>query len=972
MHQNVLSPRHRTERPVIWLGCLALLLASSLVSSVGLAQRSETTGKKNQDKKGAETAPIAPIAQKIPSKVASEGLFTDSANQKHSWQINVAHALIWDGKPYIPVGSTFTPRSLTDPDASAWQADQATLATLKSRGLIDIILSPDRPLAEVPPKALQRVIDHLDANGFRYGVAFGPGITRNISGTVIKPTVYRVDARPTPDNALLTAEWVASYADRAEVVFYDGGNDSNLYNALKINVVEGIATVPIEIPAKVTHPYALLIPHKTLPPSDKGTLPDLWTEYDRYRDQTLGVTGQIKWGAGLRFFLDPLAKHLGLSGEAPFLVPDSTAFRLEWESFLTRKYGNVQAIRNKWGLLKKIEKISDIARLVPLWAYGRGCPSFYDPDTQTFFTLLDGNQSASTSSWWSDFQSFRDTSIGYYLNAMADLLKRNVANVPVVYTWTPNGNFFTNYQAQGGFDGLAVATRIGETARLQRTVGPAYGQAEQSQRTSWFLADEIAGPEPAAPVAKPVAGPKPTNAVLTDVSTAPPSSAPTVQNANGGETTHSPLTKQALNRDLDDLRHAGIKGFFLSGVTPVDKSTAGWSGTPDSLSWIGDYSTALHNDSGAGALRPQVLFFPQNAPGPAQTGFVPGANNVFWLPGAYYGEAIDLWPFCSGYNIRRDVDDELTTVLVSYHGAQKAHFAVGNSASVRAYTPDGRPVPVKATTKNIVEILLDKTPTIIQFRSDISPVPEEAATYAYVQLNMLYEIAKLQKIFGAETSSLAVDRAKDFLFKKNYNQAYVFARAELDRLTSDAAPYIWLEGEQDRFLESKNPLFNEIAGHPEASNGVYLRLATPNRPNPVYGYHARYEFNANHAGTYQIWLAGSLAGPNTSPIKWNIDLEPDRDIAEPNPHGPLYMNERFGWMLLGTAKLDKGEHKLTIDVTDPAAATHEYAFAIDALMITDKPFAPNGTVRPLPVDDVMERDIVKQMKSVNVAPRSAP
>ena len=477
MHQKVIAPRHRTQRPATWLGCLALLLASSLVSSLSLAQKPETTGKKNQDKKGAQTAPIAPIAQKVPSKVASEGQFTDSSNQKHSWQVNIAHALIWDGKPYLPVGSTFTPRSLTDSDASAWKADQETLAALKSRGLVDIILSPDRPLAEVPPKALQKVLDHLDANGFRYGVAFGPGITRNVSGTVIKPTVYRVDARPSPDNALLTAEWLTPYTDRATVVFYDGGNESSLYNALRVNVVEGIASVPIEIPAKVTHPYALLVPHKTLPPSDKGTLPDLWTEYDRYRDQTLGVAGQIKWGPGLRFFLDPLAKHLGLFGEAPFLVPDSTAFRLEWESYITRKYASAQTIREKWGILAKFTSITELSRLVPLWFYGYGCPSFYDPDTQKYFALLDGNQSTKTETWWNDFQTFRATSISYYLNAMADVLKQNVANVPVVYTWSPNGNFFTNYQAQGGFDGLAIATRIGETARLQRNTGPAYSQS---------------------------------------------------------------------------------------------------------------------------------------------------------------------------------------------------------------------------------------------------------------------------------------------------------------------------------------------------------------------------------------------------------------------------------------------------------------------------------------------------------------
>ncbi len=362
---------------------------------------------------------------------------------------------------------------------------------------------------------------------------------------------------------------------------------------------------------------------------------------------------------------------------------------------------------------------------------------------------------------------------------------------------------------------------------------------------------------------------------------------------------------------------------------------------------------------------PRVLFYPYTASGPAHAGLIPGTSGVYWLPGSFPGDslqtqpsAIDLWPAYAGYNLQRADGEPISTVMLSLTGQRKTHFAVSNPALVRAYTPEGTPIPVKSITKNIVEITLDTTPAILQFGTNLPPVPQEAAEDALLQLATLYEIAKLQKIFGAENSHLALDQGKDYYVKKNYEQAYILARNQLEILTGDAQPYIWIEGESDLIN-----LFNERAGHPEASQGAYRRLSTPNPPLPGLPYKAYYKFPISHDGVYQIWLAGTLPGPNTSPIKWQMNNDPDKDIAEPLPHGPSYLNERFGWVLLGNAKLTRGENKLSIEATDPTAATHEYSFAIDAIAITDKPFTPNATIRPLPVDPVTIREFRKEKKN---------
>ena len=252
------------------------------------------------------------------------------------------------------------------------------------------------------------------------------------------------------------------------------------------------------------------------------------------------------------------------------------------------------------------------------------------------------------------------------------------------------------------------------------------------------------------------------------------------------------------------------------------------------------------------------------------------------------------------------------------------------------------------------------------------PVPQEAAVEVTVQLDMLYEIAKLQKVFGVENSKLAIDQAKDYIVKKNYGQAYYIGRGQLDKLVFDAAPYIWLEGENDCFWQATTRFSMNWPDIPKPVEAPICACPPPIAPclsmatrrvmssRPRMKEFIRYGWREHcPARTHHLSNGASI-------------MTQTKTLPTQHPHGPLYMNERFGWVLLGTAKLGKGDQKLTIDVTDPAAASHEYTFAIDALMITDKTFAPNGTIKPIPVDDISARDYKKEFGKRNPKPHYAP
>lgn len=864
-------------------------------------------------------------------RITSNGSFTDKAGDKHRWQINDAHALLWEGAAYLPVGGAFSPRSLDSDTDAAWTEDKKAFDLLKAHDLHDVIIWPAKSLPDVSPAALQRLMDYLDANNFHYGLAFGPGMTTPLTGTVVRPATYRYDSRDS-----LTAQWTVPNADAALYVLVDLSDKENrILRGGGVFIKAPEVSIPIELANGSGHAVALLYPHKTLTPNGNGSLPDVWAGYDNWRDRLLAFLGKVKFGPNFRFFLDPLARQIGTAGECDYLIPDSTAFLTEFEAYLSRRYPHVAEIKTNWGLVEGDFKTHrEMARLVPLWANDRGAPYFVDPSTGKMLRIVDARQSH----WWEDFLQFRRETLLYAMNSMANLLKRESADVPVVYTWTQTDPMFLNNTRDGGFDGLAVMTPPDDATLTGRILGPAYSEAEQASRTMWCLAAQIGAG--ANSNSRPIAA-----------------TVRTAANEPGSVKLPYP-SRNALFYDLDQIRRVGYKGFFADGLQSeaAKPGAADWIAAPESLDWLRDYAGRIAGENSAAKYAPKVLFYPQMAPGPARTGFIPGMNGTLWLNAFEQGETIDLWPSYRGY-ITKENNQDKETVLMSLQGARYTHIIVANPKSVLAHMADGTPVPLK-WGKNSVSLTLDERPVVFE-TSGQKIFPMEAAEDTFLQLGALYQSGVAQKIPSIEQERAALSRTRFALHQQDFETAYNYSRTALDELTFLAAPYIWLEGELP-YREFNT--FNEVAGNVEASNKQYLRLSTPNAPGR-FGYGARYVFDVANDGRYDIWLAGTVPGPGTSPIKWRVNTEPEQDPASLVPKGPLYLNERFGWIHLGFAQMKRGpQQSLTIYVTDRAQNPPEYIFSIDSILLTQGSFAPNGTVRPLPVDAAAIREFSKIAK----------
>jgi hypothetical protein len=910
MHRRTSFPVYRLRRSLV----SGLIVCLSLVA---FSARSQV--KKEQSKKDALKQQAVAAALPAPPPSVHTEVYTDREGAKHPWTVTASHSLLWDGAPYMPVGGAFTPKSLTDSSDAAWQEDVKTLAALHAKGMLDVLISPPKSLPDIPAPAFQRLLDYLDSNGFRYGLGFGPGISKPLSGFVVKPANYRffeADA--------ISAHWRASHADHGLVTVLEDGNSGEYHVVLasRYPIKDDFLSVPLEPTKSSGKLIGLLYPHKTLPVGAEGALPDLWSGYDDYRDHLLAYLGTIKFGKGLRFLLDPLARHLGLADEYETIIPESEGFRLEWESWLERNFPGVEDARARWAMGENEPKsYEELSRYVPMWLGDRGLGYLFDPQGDRMLHV-----DSTKSSFWNDFRQFRNESISNYMRSLAEVLKHQVVDVPVVYTWTQNHPIFLNSEVEG-FDGLGVATHGKPSVAGQ--LGPALSSIEQAARPMWYVATEVGSnvPVPAAVSPDPPAG-----------------SAATA-------------VRIALFNTLDVIRNTGVKGYFEGSTAPdAGAANAAWLSAPDRVDWLHEYSTQFASQPAAARFLPQVLYYPQSAPGPAHVGPIPGAPNVLWLSSDAAGESLDLWPSFSGYILKAD-DAHQVTVMLSLKGPRVVHFTVPENRMIEAFTVEGVPVKVTLIGKSEFAIRLDSTPTVIHTGAQ-RLILQEAAEDALAQLESLMTGAASSKSPEVQNVRGSLLSAQDYYLRKNYDSCYVFARDGLNQIVDVQKPYIWIEGEA---ISSKTHTFDEVAMHPEASGERFLRLSNPNPPTK-YGYGAHWEFDAVEDGRYNVWMACSVPGPSISPIRWAIDAAPNMDPVDLKPYGSLYAGDQLGWILLGAANMKKGRHVMEIEVIDHAVSPQIYNFAVDAFMLTKNGFLPNGTLKPIPVANATLQALPKLKK----------
>jgi hypothetical protein len=823
-------------------------------------------------------------------KYNATGTYIDSAGTQHPWKIDENHNLAWDGQPYIPFGCVFVPKSLA-PGATpeAYDLDVKTLQDLLAKNISDIILKSPVPITSVDIDVLQKMLDYIESCGLAYGLDMTDGPKQPLKGYQVQPSVYRKEG-PFEETTIVR-DWP--------------GVDSALYivlNRQDLNIEEqgGALVTNGKVTVQLVNPVGpgrilMVYPRTVFQTIEKGGYGDPWAGYAEYRDRLITYFKKVKLGKGLRFIINPLNIRIDYSGKMANFVPDSGGFRIGFESYLIKRHINEHTLNSVWtigrggskadqkvtlenfGVRPGLDTIETGARLLPMWGAGRGAPYVYDKASGKFFSA-----DTATSQVWKDITDYRETSTQEFLNTISDILKTNIACVPVILS---SSSFHTSYMnpfAMTGFDGLASKTQgTGESGAV--AAGPVYALCEESPRTQWFVA--VTAPQP--------------NGAFAD--------------------------ETALTASLDSYRSLGAKGFFLDSVSSSDASAN--DASVAQIQWLSSFRQKIKIDELA-SYKPEVVSYPVN---PAVGGFVSRlAPGVWWLPSSrpgktnYIGDGLAAYTFLA----------ENRSYIWSLDGTKTVTTRLGTSENPGIVYPRGTSISKK---KVAYSFKVSDIPVVISGSNFATLFPYETATGEIERLVKLIESANNQKI-DSRAASEAVKTANNVLKNNQPAVAFGMAHTALLTLANTIGSDIWMEGER-----SDATSFTGTQSMKGASGGIALCLDEEQDP-PLSPFAASFSFNSKADSSYELWAAGTPP-QDGSPMVYSVDggVKTPVTAAEGTlaPYAP-----GLAWYKIGVINTFAGDHNISFQATDKRASDQRYSFAIDVLVLSPKGFTPSGLKRP--------------------------
>lgn len=361
-----------------------------------------------------------------------------------------------------------------------------------------------------------------------------------------------------------------------------------------------------------------------------------------------------------------------------------------------------------------------------------------------------------------------------------------------------------------------------------------------------------------------------------------------------------------------DLSALGARGWYFRTDDPEIRKA------------VAQLSSQLSTDSSLAQWKPAGLFFPEAALNPAAPMRLPGGT--WWLPSPADGNRLDLGEGYAGYRIREGVSQAVA--IWSTASERRVKLRLLDPKAVTVYSPTGFDAKPKLA-KNGLELTIPTFPLMLNGCSEI-PVPEDALATTLERIQTIFKLAEATNAEPGDEQMYYRDAVS--AFERNPGGSYVSLRAQLERLSLSATPYVWIEGEA-----SRKHNFSQAVEAVGASGGRVLELRT-DLPPPDEGFAATYEFSPRRTSEHEVWLAAKIPPAQMKQVSIVIG-----DQTLPVEAGP-YSNYStgYGWYKLRSISLTPGSISMTLKI-----AASEYAnLRIDGILVSPEPFRPDGLRLP--------------------------
>lgn len=355
------------------------------------------------------------------------------------WKVTENNTLLWNDRPYMPVGL----RIDGTPEA---------ILLARAAGAKDVIVDLPADGAGWGP-----ALKALDEAGLRYLIAIS-SLAPTSTGIAVEPQGYRVPGIAAPRRVELDIPGATS-----ALVSFVTQRDGAIQFTKRVELPSGKLSMDVDPQNELEH--VLLV----YPNAHDLRVPDYWSGFDKRRDEILATLKEHR-PKGLRGIVNPMGTLLSFPGSETNFVPTNRLFRLELEAFLRFKYTSVQTAIRAWSLnINDLQSFTQLSRLVPLWSNTRGIPVLWDPDTDETVGC-DSKKSAA----WRDIQEvLRNTATRRYSRLVKAI--QQVVDVPVLQEWTGwSGPYAAQESALTGvgmrMEGTSPASLVDSACRAAATV----------------------------------------------------------------------------------------------------------------------------------------------------------------------------------------------------------------------------------------------------------------------------------------------------------------------------------------------------------------------------------------------------------------------------------------------------------------------------------------------------------------------
>jgi hypothetical protein len=509
-------------------------------------------------------------------KPMSHGIYlTESGMQQH-WYVRDDHTMIWNGKPWIPVGGMYCSPVLTYPSnlesvrKTQWKTNSQSLDAGLQSGLQCLYVN----LGHGPQWLKQSVINDLNQRNIPYGWQLG----------FKQPTpVYPIRSRK--DQGLIQgtcdAQGTLTIAlprhPISEVLLVGPMTEPKVHVIpLKMNLDAG--EKPDFIQLDLTEDSAsgklatVKLEHQSFPKGEYYALAQV-TRKEHFTNLWDGMADfqtyyqwlkQINWGANLRLFIDPSGNEEGLFNDSESVRVHSANFDKWYANWLQAKYQNMDQLCEAWSLpAKSLDDWKQAARLLPIrdleietfkqhvW--------WIDPQNQKLFVTTDD-----LGQGWDDYTLAVRVSYAQLRDELAKRIKQ-IVNVPIVFKRvSPWVNIETINTTPGGFDGVGLELYPAWGSVVSPGLATGAAEARMAAQTMWLLGTEMG-----------------------------------YSAARGNKSVKGWPTRDYLQNFITTTASFGAKGFFFFGWRLEPGNLWGNSnldGLPDQVQWITDCMQSLQSN----------------------------------------------------------------------------------------------------------------------------------------------------------------------------------------------------------------------------------------------------------------------------------------------------------------------------------------------------------------------------------------